>query len=450
MNTTTDYKFEVCISEKGYDHKPNRTTEVPKLRFAKKTIDVDDFLNFMHGGYCYTGIYSSDSFCMAQKTDINYQYSYLVSIDIDHTQVPMNDMVNRLEYKPTFAYTSCNDGKDGECRYRLVYCFDDIIKGVGEYYNYVYSILVSNKLCIDDIDKRSLKASQYYNGNGTATFDFTVTNIVYNKDDFNLFYKDYYSLSCTDNENKKGKSINENHTYNTTHNIHLNDTFDDEQFGKDYWNMKMEDILEKYIRVYPNLEHTPLEIPDDDTPYIIYPSGYIEIRRWWRKRLNGMPIKTKDGEGRRRKLFINGIIRRLINPNISFDNLLYNLLYELVNYVSNYDADNVIGKKEIYYIAQDVMKKDMENYENMRGSHKLFMVNPNFCSKYNLTKNEVKSIAARMIRYNRIGELYDCSKTDIENVVIMKENGMERISVSTLKRWRKENGITKYKKGKVS
>ena len=162
-----------------------------------------------------------------------------------------------------------------------------------------------------------------------------------------------------------------------------------------------------------------------------------------------MPIKIKDGEGRRRKLFINGIIRRLINPNITFDNLLYNLLYELVNYVSNYDADNVIGKKEIYNIAQDVMKKDMANYENMRGSHKLFMVNPNFCIKHNLTKNEVKSMAAKMIRYNRIGELYDCSKTDMENVIVMKENGVERISVSTLKRWRKDYGITKYKKKKM-
>ena len=78
------------------------------------------------------------------------------------------------------------------------------------------------------------------------------------------------------------------------------------------------------------------------------------------------------------------------------------------------------------------------------------MVNPNFCVKYNLTKNEVKSMAAKMIRYNKIGELYDCSKTDMENVAVMKENGMERISVSTLKRWRKENGIAKYKKEKVS
>ena len=116
MKTTTDYKFEVCISDKGYDHKPDRTTEVPQLHFSKRTIDVDDFLQFMFEGYCYTSIYTFDTFGMSGKTDINYRYSYLISIDIDHTQVPMNDMVDKLEYKPTLAYTSCNDGKDGEVR----------------------------------------------------------------------------------------------------------------------------------------------------------------------------------------------------------------------------------------------------------------------------------------------------------------------------------------------
>ena len=447
MKTTTDYNFEVCISDQAFDHKPNRITEVPKLHFTKKTVDVDDFLNYMIEGRCYTPIFSSDSFGMSGKTDINYRYSYLVSLDIDHTHVPMKDMVDKLDYKPTLAYTSCNDGKDGEYKYRLVYCFDDKIEGIGEYYNYVYSILDSNKMGIDDIDKRSLKASQYYNGNGTQAFDFTVTDIVYNKDDFRLFYKDYYSLSCTGIKNKEDKSIIENHTYNTHYNIHLNDTFENEEFETDYWNMKMEDILSKYVDVYPNMEHTPLEIPDDDIPYIIYPIGYIEIRRWWRKRLDGKPIKIKDGEGRRRKLFINGIVRRLINPNITFHNLLYNLLYELVNYHSNYGADNIIDKKEIYKIAQDVMKKDMANYEQLKGTHKKFMVNPNFCIKYGLSKNEVKSMAAKMIRYNQIGELYDCSKTDKENVRMMKDYGLE-LSIITLKRWRKANGITKNKRGR--
>lgn len=369
----------------------------------------------------------------------------------------MNEMVDRLEYKPTCAYTSCQNGLlNGESRFRLVYCFEDKIERLDEYRELVYAIFNANHLDIKEkvngenkYDQQSKVPSQLYFGNGTETFEFTVTDIIYCKRDFNIHYNINNSIdnNIIYNSNKEDKSIIENHTYPTTNNIHLNDTFDDEQFGNDYWNMRMEDILYKYINVYPNLEHTPLPEVDDDTPYIIYPSGYIEISRWWRKRLDGKPIKIKDGEGRRRKLFLNGIIRRLINPSITFDNLLYNLLYELVNYISNYEADNIIDKKELFKIAKDVMSKDIANYEHLRNRpHKGFTTNPDYCAKHNTTKNKFKGTAGKLIRYQQIGELYDHSKTIKENVEIMKAYGLKRISEPTLKRWMKENGIAKYKK----
>lgn len=448
MKTTTDYTFEVSISEKAYDHKPDKKTEVPLIRFAKKTVDINGFLEHILEGYCYAPIFANN-----HRHGNNYLYSYIVSIDVDHSLEPMNEMVDRLEYKPTCAYTSCNNGLNGESRFRLVYCFEDRIEKKDEYKELVYAIFNANHLDINEkvnddfkYDPQSKVPSQLYFGNGTDTFEFTVTDIIYSKIDFDIYYNINNSIDNNILYSNSNKSINENHTYTPTNNIHLNDTFDDEQFENDYWNMRMENILSKYIYVFPNMEHTPLPEVDDDTPYIIYPSGYIEIRRWWRKRLDGKPIKIKDGEGRRRKLFMNGIIRRLINPNITFDNLLYNLLYELVNYISNYEADNIIDKKELFKIARDVMSKDMANYEHLRGKHKQFIVNPNYCIKHNLTKNEVKSIAAKVIRHQKIGELYDCSKTIKENVEIMKANGLERISEPTLKRWMKENGITKYKK----
>ena len=432
MKTTTDYKFEVCISDQTFDHKPNRTTEVPNLTFHQTTTNVEGLAIAVSKGYCYAPIFELRKFDMKHKHAKEFRYSFFVSIDFDHVQVNMNSMVDALEYKPTFAYTSCSNGENGEYSYRLIYCFFDKLEGVDEYYSYVYAILKSNGLSTKDIDLGSREAERYYNGNGCGNIESYITNIIYDKEDFRDYYIQYHRPI-------KDKSINENHTYNTQYNMFLNDTFE-----YDYRNMKMEDVLAKYIDVFPNMEHTPLQEVDDDTPYIIYPIGYIEIRRWWRKRLNGKPIKIRDGEGRRRKLFINGIIRRLINPQITFDNLLYNLLYELVYYHSNYGADNIIDKKEIAMIARDVMKQDMTKHEHLRGTDKKFMVNPKFCIKYGLSKNEVKNIASKMIRYNKIGELYDCSQTDKQNLEIMKENGL-KVSLSTLKRWRKENGITSIK-----
>ena len=442
MENTLDYTFEVSLSSQKFDRKPDRETEVGRLRFYKIRTDIEGMIKAIANGYCYAPIFNLSSFGMRDKTDNNFIYSSFISIDIDHSKMDMTSMIQTLQHKPTIAYTSCNDGVNGECKYRFIYCFDEHIEGCQEYYNYVYAILEANHLCIDDIDKRSLKASQYYNGNGCSNCTINTSYIVYRKQDFIEYYKDYYHINYTDD---KDESVNENHIYTPTYNMNLNDTFEDKQFEEDYWNMKMEDVIYKYVDTYPNIEHTPIDIPNDDTPYILFNSDYIEIRRYWRKNKDGRTVKIKDGEGRRHKLYLNGILRRLITPSITFDNLIYNLLYELVYYISNYDAENIIGKKEIFYIAKDVMKADMTKFENLKGTNRRYMVNPSYCVKYGMTKNQVKNIAAKQLRGYRIGELYDCELSDKENVEVMKNNGV-KVSLSTLKRWRKDNGITKYSK----
>ena len=446
MNTTQDYTFEVSISTQNFDHKPDSDNEVPHLVFNQTTTDVGGLISYIAEGYCYAPIFEQSTFDMNHKHKEDFRYSFFVSIDVDHIQIDMNSMIDGLEYKPTFAYTSCSNGEEGDYSYRLVYCFFDKLEGLDEYYSYVYAILESNGLNIKDIDHRSREAERYYNGNGSENLEVYIDSIIYYKEDFKDYYKQYHRVT-------NSKSVKENYIHTHTNNIHLNDTFKDKQFEDDFYKLKIEEILSKYIDVYPNLEHTPLEIPDDDTPYIIIPTDYVEIKRLCKVgkegkyiRVNdGSALKIKDGQGRRRTLFWNGILRRLINPNITFDNLVYNLLYELCYYISNYKAENIIGKKEIYQIAVDVMKQDMSKYEHLRGTDKQFIVNRNYCIKYGKTKNEVKPMAAKLIRYNHIGELYDCNLTDKENLDKMKENGVV-ISLRTLKRWREENGITKYKK----
>lgn len=440
MKITNDYKFWVSLSHTKFDHKPDRETEVGKLRFSRIYTDVEGFANGIEKGYCYAPVFKYSTFSMSEKTDRNFNYSSFVSIDIDHTTIDMNTMVEGLEYKPTIYYTSCSNGVDDKYSYRLIYCFSEKIEGCNEYYNYVYTLLQANQISIDDIDKRSLKASQYYNGNGCGNIDIKVSNIIYNKTDFTEYYNDYYT--------DEYKSINL--TNNTTHPtiISYNDTFENKQFEDDYWNMRMEDVLSKYIDMYPNIEHTPLPKVDDDTPYILFPSDYIEIKRYWKVRNDGRAVKITDGNKRRQRLFINGIIRRMINPSITFDNLVYNLLYELCNYISNYNAEYIIDKKDIFHIAKNVMKADLTKGEGLKGTDRRFAVNPKYCEKYGLNKRQVRNIACKVLRNQGIGELYDSSKTDKENIEIMKENGLE-VSLITLKRWRKENGITKYKKNKV-
>ena len=56
----------------------------------------------------------------------------------------------------------------------------------------------------------------------------------------------------------------------------------------------------------------------------------------------------------------------------------------------------------------------------------------------------VRNVERKTKRWELIGNLYDCSLTDKENLKVMKEHGL-KVSLSTLRRWRRENNITKYK-----
>ena len=211
--------------------------------------------------------------------------------------------------------------------------------------------------------------------------------------------------------------------------------------------MEIKDIITKYENIYPNIEHTPLPKTDADIPYILFPSDYIEIMRDCRKNEDDIAKKLKDGHGRRKRLFNNGILRRKINPNITFENLVYNLLYELHYYISNRNAENIIGKNEIMIIARDVMKADLSKYEYKAVRDKDWIVNDEYCKKYDLSPNQVKNIARKAINHLKIHELYDKDLTDKENVEMMKGKGFE-VSLSTLKRWKGENGITKHREKK--
>ena len=283
---------------------------------------------------------------------------------------------------------------------------------------------------------RSCKASQYYNGNGCGDISIYISNIVYNKDDFNGYYNDYY------NKVNGNKSVSQNY-YNNTQQMGLIYGFGNKEFEEDYRNLCIKSLYDKYLDVYPNFEHTPLPPVDDNTPYILFPKDYVEIRRRWYK--DGRPIRLKDGEGRRRKLFASAIIRRLINPDITFDNLLFNMIYDFVHYITNFQAKNEIGKKELMLITRDAMRADISKYEYLRGADREFMVNPDYCAKRNLTKRQVKNMVCKMRLDERIGELYDCAMTDKENQKTMEEHGLN-VSISKLEKWRKENGLTKYKK----
>lgn len=237
--------------------------------------------------------------------------------------------------------------------------------------------------------------------------------------------------------------------------IQLEMHFSDIEFINDFWNMKYVELLEKYKDVYYIFESTPLDFSNDDVPYVLLPQNYIEIKRYWLNEKvynedgdiigNTSKIrKIKDGNQRKKKLFLNGILRRLMIQDLSFEHLLTNLVYELYYFIEN--SKDKIEKKDLFNIAKNVIESDLTKYNNLTKEDKReFIVNPYYCTKYNVSKKVARNIAKKELNYQRIGELYDCTLTDKQNLEVFKEYGVE-ISLRTLKNFRKDNNIIKNKK----
>jgi len=360
-------------------------------------------------------------------------------LDLDgDVECGLDELVAGLRYKPSIAYTTYSHQQEGKGnRYRLLYLFRIAITDT-DIYKSIYQIL---------IDNLGFKLNDNCGGNVTQAIYGTnencqiiLTENIYSISDFDI--SDKVQNGHSNSIKKEEKNI-----------IRLESPIQDNDYINDYWNMSYGDLLLKYSDKYPIFEHTPLNETDDDTPFIMLPSNYIEIKRYWfmetaydengDKRYSVSRVKKiKDGEHRKKKLFLNGILRRIMVNDLSFEHLLNNMIYELYHYIDN--SKDRITKKDLFDISVNIYKSDIDNYNSLiKKDKRKFIVNDKYCIKHNLNRKQVRNISRKLITYNQIGELYDFNITDKQNVEQFKEYGLN-ISTKTLQRFRNEMGISKY------
>ena len=356
----------------------------------------------------------------------------------DDVECNLDELVSGLRYTPTIAYTTYNHRQNGKGnRYRLLYLFRIAISNI-DVYKCIYQYLTSNL---------GFKLNDNCGGN--------VTQAIYgsNEQCHIIQTENTYSIEDFDIDVPTGNGHSNYIRKEERNIIGLESPIQNQEYINDFWNMAYSELLLKYSDTYPIFEHTPLEDVDDDIPFIMLPSDYIEIKRYWymetmydengNKRYNASRVKKiKDGERRRKKLFVNGILRRKMIKDISFEHLLNCMTYELYHYIDN--SKDRISKKELYDITLNIFYSDIDNYNGFnRGNKRKFIVNDKYCIKHSLNRKQVRNISRKVITYNKIGELYDFNLTDKQNVEVFKEYGLS-ISAKTLQRFRKEMGITKY------
>ena len=439
MNSNLTFNYSVSTAE--YDRNKNEK-ETYKLKWKEREGTITTLINDIKNNraFCACFYHNGDTFTNRDKSDNNLKSTHFIIFDMDAVKLTASDfytIMQSTEIPPTIVYTTANNGKfkpnkneEYNNRYRVIYLLDTPIVNAS-YYKEIHQTLKS-EICstIDDNnifnDNSDSSVSHFYAGNKNAEVysGESVLSLEWLCERYELSLEgnkkvsDGYITSANkkvqdrqiksreadNNTNEHGRYI-EYFIYNKLGNEKVQDRqiikkerehyistlhfFENDEFISDYYHLSINELIEKYISVYPSIEFTQVEY-DETQPFYMVPEDYMEIKRKWHfaevEKSNGDTYRVTqiercmNGQGRRRRLFLNLVIRRLKTPTITFEHLLFNALYELHHFIDNNDKDDIITKMDIAQIAVNAYFEDIEKWNKLKEYHKpKYKINKEWC-----------------------------------------------------------------------
>lgn len=420
MLANSEYEFTLFVSQKNYSSKPTQD-EMPKMRFVPQQLTIESALECATQGkaFCYTfqSNKADGSLSVKDKKKDNFISTSAIIYDFDDMNVSMADYINSIPYKPSFAYPTYSDGKNGLSRFRLAYVLDEEILGENDFNAIYHAIANANKFTPETKeqggwDVRSVAQMYFGTTQGVSTY---ISNTVYSIDDF-----EPYIVPVTENgtSTKKSESkslstcqyaIDKEFLYNLCHSKY-------EDFFKSYFD--------SYYSNYTQSLETTLTLSENEMWYE-YPDDYVTV---FRKREGKKVLKWNIGENRKKRLYITAQMMLHNCPELTIENLIYNLYIERKHYYNN--ADNKINNQVLIDTAVNAFNRRI----NLNPSnHSSYRVNKEFWSEQGVGVHQAKGYIRREIKVQEILPYIDSYKTIKENHQILIDNGID-ISVRTLQR----------------
>lgn len=138
MQVQENYTFNLSISTTSY--KDKESIKWNKVNYSNSRINLNLFEQLIKMGYNFCYNFNKSSFTQSEKTINNWVNTSIIFVDIDDSNIEMNEFVNNLSNKPTLYYTTYSN-KENSYRFRLVYCFNEIIEDIELYKNLYLSII---------------------------------------------------------------------------------------------------------------------------------------------------------------------------------------------------------------------------------------------------------------------------------------------------------------------
>lgn len=405
------FRFNIVTTDRGWHYKPLGGVATNHLT-VKRHLTIDEFKSLIEQGYSFAN-------SVKHRYDL-FEQAQTLSYDIDESTVTMDEYVQSLTIKPTICYTSPSfyDEEKHFYKFRLVYILDRTVDDL-QTYKALLSIVQDESGICKGLDCGKNTPVQFMNGNGTNTMQWGPDGYILRVSDFDA--------------EKVQRYIQEEKTPQKRHSAAKTDFIIDERFRETLKTDRKAFFIDysfmtAHTRSQGNLHHSGMFYTHED--------GYYEISRKWEKDDKGrMTIhRWKDGEQRRKKLFAAARILLTVNPQLTNEQLVYNIALELRRYYDN--TEDTITADELISIASNAMDSDWQP----EPEKKEFTLNPLFTPDEPLTKQKKVAMARRTLTDEKIGNVYDTSLSPYENFKVMKEEGI-KVSKKSLYRFARENGL---------
>ena len=479
--------------------------DIGKIVWQEKNGTVSTLVEDIKTGlaYCANFVHNGATFNKG-RTKKNFKNTYLITFDFDAVCTTARDFYFAMagtEIPPTIVYTTANNGtfKDGKNesfsnRYRVIYVLDEPIISRDEYqatHQFLkdeisgvigdngYGKSIEERLSIGSIyidDSDSGQAERFYYGNTDAEIysDLeTITPLTWLLDRCGISSQEYHDVTSSIDANKafayRMNNISELDKKVDCVDIRENNTsYYPPQSPKmtnfiyDYLHTKktFQQLTSEYHRELPLLpEETPVKTNSNKLYAEVSDSHISILRKRHKVSKRGVsgneiemwqPIRFRDGQGRRRKLYLYLQMVKAITPSATMEQLVWNGVHFITEQVDN--SNDPITKDDLTKIVEGVLERVWMPSEKSRLKYrKKIKTNSELARKRGIPMNRAGLAAAHEWKTDKKNEkwammesLFDSTKTDKENVEIMRNSGID-ITVDYLKDWRRKTGKTKSK-----
>lgn len=448
------------------------------IGYEKVQLTTTELLENLLCGHVFCHLFNTNvlrkdgSFGSSQKCDTNFDGSYVIGVDIDKTNyISASEFVSKLTIKPTFYYTTYSNMQEGKgARFRLIYVFEEKIQNP---YFFRYCAFSLNRIIEKDTnelieDDCNLRCSQYFNGTNrnakNVILDYDITNYIYSLEDINvsregfiefLNHYCYYKTKNRDRSkdinyileilNNSNVSLSSSTTYYNE--MENKDTTESETTVEYFSNISVGGIKDNFYKCNEDFVSDMSRLPYDEfMKYNRHKYTYtyrVEKNEW----IDGIyqyidedyfslywnATRVQDGQKRRKKLFERMCLRRVMNPEIDANTLLFNAYEDVYRF---FEVDKDLTIDCLVRNVEVAMSLDINDIKENLSDTIEWLKSRKPKSGIILKSGITFSIAERNsvlkdIRWTLISEVYDCNLSVNENLEFINKN-LFKIGKSTI------------------